>query len=450
MSRRIVFLPYHGFGHINPCLPLAAMLREAGNHVMFAGVAYFRQHLLQQGYAYHTLRTVPFGMSFEHWHNTQLKKENLYKAELHDRRHNTLYHLRHDDLAEMLDELQPDIILLDALQATDFILLYPYLRSRGIALAILYPLLPPDVLPGRPPHNSNAMPGEMLRIRYDTLKVWFSKKRKQWRQKIRFLGFNDSFMIKRGIRHNNIPEHFLTNKLCLHPFRTANLDELILAPLEFDFPGFTPHPKQHYLGFLTPVTRSATATPEFEQAWTGILQKRSHGCKLLYCSFGTTDAAQNATLQPFFEKLIRIAQHHNYLLIISWPDKNGLASLPQVPGVYTFTSVPQLIVLTAADIFITHCGMNSVKESIQAGVPMLLCPIHTDYDPRGNAARAEYHGLGIRGSVANDSEQAIGQKIGILITNPQYKASVLNLRNVNATYTPENLLHTVASILPIR
>ncbi len=75
MPRRIVFLPYHGFGHINPCLPLAALLREAGNYVMFAGVAYFRQHLTQQGYAYHTLRTVPFGMSFERWHNTQQKKK---------------------------------------------------------------------------------------------------------------------------------------------------------------------------------------------------------------------------------------------------------------------------------------------------------------------------------------------------------------------------------------
>lgn len=416
---------------------------------MFAGVAYFRQHLTQQGYAYHTLRTVPFGMSFERWHNTQQKKENLYKAELHDRRHDTLYHLRHDDLAEMLDELQPDIILLDALQATDFIVLYPYLKERGIALAVVYPLLPPDVLAGRPPHNSNALPGQTLRVQYDTFKVWLTQRTKRWRQKIKFLGYNDHYIVRRRIRHNNIPTRYLTNRLCLHPFRTANLDELILAPLEFDFPGLEPQPRQHYLGFLSPATRTAAPEPEFEQAWTDVQQQRRNGRKLVYCSFGTTDATQNATLQPFFSMLIRIAQRRNYLLIISWPDKNAHASLGQTPGVYIFTSVPQLTVLADADAFITHCGMNSVKESIQAGVPMLLYPIHPDYDPRGNAARAEYHGLGIRGSVANDSEQTVEQKIHTVIVNAQYKAGVINLRNVNAAYTPEKLLHTVARITPI-
>lgn len=448
MAKRIVFLPYHGFGHINPCLPVAAILRQAGHTVSFAGVAYFRQHLLQQEYPYHTLDTVPFGMSFEHWHNTQLKKSNLYRAELHDRRHDTLYHRREADLLKMLDAVQPDIILLDALQATDFIVLYQHLRARNIAIGMVYALLPPDTLPGRPPHNSSALPGQHLRILRDTLKVQWRQLRREWRKKIKFLGYNDHAMIRRRLRQNSIPKHYYTNRPSLHTFRTAMLDEFIFAPLEFDFPGITPRPEQHYLGFMAPVARMALSNPGFEAAWPQIVHKHNAGHKLIYCSFGTTDASQHAPVKPFLEKLIRISQRHGYVLIVAWQDKAAHNALPSGGNIYFFPSVPQLDVLASTDIFITHCGLNSVKESIEAGVPMLLYPIHPDYDPRGNAARAEYHGLGLRGNVAKDSEQTLEQKIYALLTNQQYKNSVQGLRQKNAAYTAEKLLTRISEMLP--
>lgn len=440
MLKRIVFLPYHGYGHINPCLPIAAILREAGHTVSFAGVAFFRQHLLQQGYPYHTLQTVPFGMNFERWHNRQQKKTNLYRAELYDRRHDTLYHSRHQDLLTMLDTVQPDIILLDALQATDFVVLYPYLRARNIAIGITYPLLPPDVLPGRPPHNSDALPGQTLRIGYDTLHVWLNTLRRRWRQKLIFLGYDDRTMVLRRIRRNHVPAHFYTNNLCLHPFRTANLDELILAPREFDFPGLDAKPRQHYVGFLAPTARTTPPQPDFDHAWNTIRQARSQGRKLIYCSFGTTDAAQTASIHPFLKNLAHIAQQDNHLLVIAAPDKNTHAAIPQAKNIFVFSSVPQLIVLTATDVFITHGGMNSVKESIQAGVPMLLYPIHADYDPRGNAARITYHALGLRGDITRDTRQVLQQKIQTLLENPAFKANIRHLQEINAAYTPQTLL----------
>ncbi len=66
----------------------------------------------------------------------------------------------------MLDELQPDIILLDALQATDFIVLYPYLKERGIAPAMftrycLLTYLPED-------RRTTATPCPAKRCAYNT------------------------------------------------------------------------------------------------------------------------------------------------------------------------------------------------------------------------------------------------------------------------------------------
>jgi MGT family glycosyltransferase len=35
-------------------------------------------------------------------------------------------------------------------------------------------------------------------------------------------------------------------------------------------------------------------------------------------------------------------------------------------------------ILQKADVFITHCGMNSVNESLYYGVPMVLFPLHSE------------------------------------------------------------------------
>jgi len=55
-------------------------------------------------------------------------------------------------------------------------------------------------------------------------------------------------------------------------------------------------------------------------------------------------------------------------------------------------SVPQKLVLPAAQLFCTHGGYNSVRESIRAGVPMLVRP--TTMDQPVNAQAVARLGLG--------------------------------------------------------
>ncbi len=63
--------------------------------------------------------------------------------------------------------------------------------------------------------------------------------------------------------------------------------------------------------------------------------------------------------------------------------------------------------LSRADLFITHSGLNSIKESIFYAVPMLVFPIEFKTDHPGNAARIVYHVLGLRGDARKDSAPEI-------------------------------------------
>lgn len=64
-------------------------------------------------------------------------------------------------------------------------------------------------------------------------------------------------------------------------------------------------------------------------------------------------------------------------------DPASLGKLPE--NVRAYSSVPQVQVLAHADVFATHCGMNSVNEAIACGVPMVAMPVMNDQP--GNAAR---------------------------------------------------------------
>jgi MGT family glycosyltransferase len=70
----------------------------------------------------------------------------------------------------------------------------------------------------------------------------------------------------------------------------------------------------------------------------------------------------------------------------------SLGKLP--PNIYAYSFVPQLEVLSRADLFITHGGMNSVTEAIYFGVPMLVMPVINDQPI--NAAQVERLGIGER------------------------------------------------------
>jgi MGT family glycosyltransferase len=70
-------------------------------------------------------------------------------------------------------------------------------------------------------------------------------------------------------------------------------------------------------------------------------------------------------------------------------------TLGKIPGnIYAYSFVPQIEVLRHADVFLTHCGMNSVNEAMTYGVPMVAMPFINDQI--SNAKRIVELGIGKR------------------------------------------------------
>ena len=106
------------------------------------------------------------------------------------------------------------------------------------------------------------------------------------------------------------------------------------------------------------------------------------GRPILYVSLGTTRNVQTALLRMISEA----CQNFDLQLVISLGnrfDPDSLADLPGRPVVTKFA--PQLEILKAAHIVVTHGGSNTVFEALSEGKPMIVIPLA--YDQPAMAAR---------------------------------------------------------------
>lgn len=97
----------------------------------------------------------------------------------------------------------------------------------------------------------------------------------------------------------------------------------------------------------------------------------------------------------FYQNCIEALRDKRCFVIMSVGHEKNIPLLRDIPEhIQVHANVPQLEVLQNTDVFVTHCGMNSVNESIYYGVPMVLAPQHAEQNTV--AQRAQEVGAGIR------------------------------------------------------
>ena len=102
-----------------------------------------------------------------------------------------------------------------------------------------------------------------------------------------------------------------------------------------------------------------------------------------------------------------------------------LGALPE--NVSVFPSVDQIAVLTEADVFLTHCGMNSANEGLYFGVPLVTLPQTSEQS--GVAARVEQLGAGLR--LRETTPDAIRAALEKAMKDPSYRE---NAEKIGASF----------------
>jgi len=135
---------------------------------------------------------------------------------------------------------------------------------------------------------------------------------------------------------------------------------------------------------------------------------------LVYISMGTV----NNDMLPLYQNCIAALKDTGYQVIISVGEKirpESFGNLPENIAVYPF--VDQMAVLEKADVFLSHCGMNSVSESLYWGVPLVMLPKTSEQG--GVAARTAQLGAGLL--LEKTDPHTIRRAIDTVLNTPAYR-----------------------------
>ncbi len=135
---------------------------------------------------------------------------------------------------------------------------------------------------------------------------------------------------------------------------------------------------------------------------------------LLYISLGTVINDR----PDFYDKCFKAFKDMEIDVIISCGNAVNIESLGTIPdNIKVYPRVDQLEVLSRADAFISHCGMNSVSESLYMATPLVLYP--QTGEQRAVARRVKEIGAGAE--LKDDSVEGIKRAVSELLDNKPYK-----------------------------
>lgn len=417
MSSNILFIMYPLKGPHYASFGLAKRLKKKGMNVIYVAPLEFESLILIQGFSVHVINLGP-ALEAIAWERFAVScyMEILDHAKSAN---DAIFNI----LRQAIDLHAPVAAIVDS----DIIGFAMVFRFFKVNVILLNQHFQSDLSSEAPPFNCSFVPrerfAEICWIRFLWIRRLLIKSYKQYQSSIHSKGVKDT-------RHHRlaqicgIPRHCLDHKRVWN-YRITTIPEYFLYPQELDFKR-TFMRNQFFLGPMLDLDRK-----DVEFNW-GLLPPSS---KIIYCSLGTLAGVYQPQIVDFYLKLVKIfATLPGLSLILSvGADFKNTCKHIKSKNILILEHVPQLQVLEQVDLMINHGGINTVKECIYFGVPMLVYPLCKDNDQPGTAARVMYHHLGAIGSLS-DGMITIKKSIFKILEDPSYKESVEKMRSIFHTY----------------
>ena len=233
------------------------------------------------------------------------------------------------------------------------------------------------------------------------------------------------------------PACILLNPILIEPYRNMNssfltsMTTLILCPKEFELPQLEWPANFHHVEASCDMERKVR--PGFP--WDRIDESK----KLLYCALGTQghwqyegddyESKQRNGLRFLQAVLTAMADHADWQLVMVVDPHISAEALHSVPpNAVLVDYAPQSQLLKRASLAITHGGLNTVKDCILLGVPMLVFPIWGDQF--GTALRVAFHGLGLTKELQTATAESISSMITTVEGDSGFKSRIEAMRKI--------------------
>ncbi len=338
--KKIVFFCIPAHGHTNPTLGVVRELVDRGHQVLYYSYEMMRQKIEDAGAVFIPCDDYDMEMKLEPKDAVRLGSDLALSTRVLVETTLAL----DDMVCRDMEKLQPDCIVADSMAVW----------GKAVAMKLGIPFVSSTTTFAFNRHSSKIMPqssGDLLRMLISMPKVNRQIRRLQ----------------KHGYPVRNILDIISNDD---HTHTVVYTSEQV-QPYGETF-------LKEYYAFVGPIVRDSQQSIDKNRE------------KLVYISMGTV----NNDMLPFYRSCICAFSQSAYQVILSVGNLVDIGALGYIPDhISVYPQVDQIAVLKEADVFITHCGMNSVSEALYYGVPMVMYPKTTEQ--KGVAVRTAQLGAGL-------------------------------------------------------
>lgn len=426
-------------GRLHSTFELASRLEKEGHEVIYLCSADIAKKIKRQGFKHVEIPKINFqftdseqAMSPSWLEKFKFHYKNLGK---HYTRGKRILHL--DGYKKIITELNPDKVLCDvelhdiifsALVAKIPVILFHTWFSDKIDLNL--PSIRTSIVP------KEGFGGSKFGIAISWLKMRLMVYGRLYINKLTFNNYRREVFRKYAKEMGFPRSKMMLNTLPpLYSFK--DLPILTMAMNEMEFP----HNLAKNLRYIGPMVFENRVGSNADESTENRLAevfslKKELGKKLIYCSVSSFVKGDVSFLKKVVEAL---TGQEDWLMVMTLGGNIEPDLLGEVPkNVFLFNWVPQLKVLENADCSINHAGINSINECLHFSVPMLAYS-GKYFDQNGNAARIEYHGMGIRGDKDVDTRETIKNNISRILTEPSFQDKMLAMNSTYQEYRQKEL-----------